>query len=428
MGKALDALLDVLDLEQIEWDIFRGRSPDDRRQRVFGGQVAGQALVAAGLTVPPDRPVHSLHAYFIRPGDPTAPLVYTVDRTRDGRSFTTRRVSAIQHGRTIFTLSASFHHAEPGPEHADPMPEVPPPDRLERNLDRWARILGQDHPRLRLFDGPFDLRSIGPLSVEAERDPSLRTTRNLVWLRVEGELPHDPLLHVCLMTYVSDLTLLDSVLLGHGLSWVDGRTTGASLDHAMWFHRTFRADRWLLYAQESPVAYGGRGLARGQVFTAEGQLVVSVMQEGLIRTTPRVIETRSLKKCCPLQGPLRRLPTCPWASYRRSWREVPNVIYINSDVFATSVPAAEPWRARLGAFSPRSAVLGTSVLGAAGGTGPSAFVRPVPRVRDKVALAIPVPLAAPMAQFGQTNNYNHMTSVLTVGEGTSGPPPYREPA
>jgi len=294
VGKTLDALLDLLDLEQIEWDIFRGRSPDERRQRVFGGQVAGQALVAAGRTVPPDRPVHSLHAYFIRPGDPAVPLVYTVDRTRDGRSFTTRRVSAIQHGRTIFTLSASFHHAEPGPEHSDPMPEVPSPDQVERNSDRWARILGEDHPRLRLFDGPFDLRSIGPLSAEAERDPSLRTTRNLVWLRVEGELPHDPLLHVCLMTYVSDMTLLDSVLLGHGLSWVDGRTTGASLDHAMWFHRTFRADRWLLYAQESPVAYGGRGLARGQVFTAEGQLVVSVMQEGLIRTAPRVIENRSL--------------------------------------------------------------------------------------------------------------------------------------
>jgi acyl-CoA thioesterase II len=153
MGKALDALLDLLDLEQIELDIFRGRSSDERRQRVFGGQVAGQALVAAGRTVPPDRPVHSLHAYFIRPGDPSVPLVYTVDRTRDGRSFTTRRVSAIQHGRTIFTLSASFHHAEPGPEHSDPMPEVPPPDLLERNSDRLAQILGEGHPRL--FGSPF---------------------------------------------------------------------------------------------------------------------------------------------------------------------------------------------------------------------------------------------------------------------------------
>jgi acyl-CoA thioesterase-2 len=253
---------------------------------VFGGQVAGQALVAAGRTVPPDRPVHSLHAYFIRPGDPTAPLVYTVDRTRDGRSFTTRRVAAIQHGRTIFTLSASFHHAEPGPEHADPMPDAPPPEQVERNADRWAKILGEDYPRV--FDSPFDLRSVGPLSIEAERDPALRTTKNMVWLRVDTELPDDPLLHVCLMTYASDMTLLDSVLLGHGLSWLDGRTTGASLDHAMWFHRSFRADRWLLYSQSSPAAYGGRGLARGEVFTAEGQLVVSVMQEGLIRVAPDV--------------------------------------------------------------------------------------------------------------------------------------------
>jgi len=261
MGKALDELIDLLDLDQIEVNIFRGRSPDERRQRVFGGQVAGQALVAAGRTVPADRPVHSLHAYFIRPGDPTVPLVYLVDRVRDGRSFTTRRVSAVQHGETIFTLSASFHHAEPGPEHSDPMPDVPPPEAVERRQDRLARVLGEASVPWR--DSPIDLRSIGPLQVEAERDPSLRTTTNLVWLRVDGELPDDPLLHVCLMTYASDMTLLDSVLLGHGLSWWDGRTTGASLDHAMWFHRPFRADRWLLYAQDSPVAYGGRGLARG---------------------------------------------------------------------------------------------------------------------------------------------------------------------
>jgi len=282
MGKALDELIDLLDLDQIEVNIFRGRSPDERRQRVFGGQVAGQALVAAGRTVPADRPVHSLHAYFIRPGDPTVPLVYLVDRVRDGRSFTTRRVSAVQHGETIFTLSASFHHAEPGPEHSDPMPDVPPPEAVERRQDRLARVLGEASVPWR--DSPIDLRSIGPLQVEAERDPSLRTTTNLVWLRVDGELPDDPLLHVCLMTYASDMTLLDSVLLGHGLSWWDGRTTGASLDHAMWFHRPFRADRWLLYAQDSPVAYGGRGLARGEVFTEQGELVVSVVQEGLIRT------------------------------------------------------------------------------------------------------------------------------------------------
>jgi acyl-CoA thioesterase-2 len=282
MDKALDRLLDLLDLEQIEVNIFRGRSPDETRQRVFGGQVAGQALVAAGRTVPADRPVHSLHAYFIRPGDPAVPIVYTVDRVRDGRSFTTRRVSGIQHGKAIFTLSASFHHPEPGPEHADPMPPAPPPEAVERTVDRLRRTVGPT--REPVFRHPIELRSIGPVPAEVALDPALRTTRNMIWLRVEGELPDDPLLHVCLMTYASDMTLLDSVLSGHGLSWSDGRTSGASLDHAMWFHRPFRADRWLLYVLESPVAAGGRGLARGQVFTADGDLVVSVMQEGLIRT------------------------------------------------------------------------------------------------------------------------------------------------
>jgi acyl-CoA thioesterase II len=289
MSKALDRLIELLDLEQIEVNIFRGRSPDENRQRVFGGQVAGQALVAAGRTVPADRPVHSLHAYFIRPGDTTVPIVYLVDRVRDGRSFTTRRVSAVQHGEAIFTLSASFHRPEPGAEHADPMPDVPPPEQVERNSDRLARLLDQA-PR-QPFDNPIDLRSVGPMSAEAAGDPSLRTTRNLIWLRVDGELPDDPLLHVCLMTYASDMTLLDSVLLGHGLTWLDGSTSGASLDHAMWFHRPFRADRWLLYAQDSPVASGARGLAHGQVFTAEGELVVSVMQEGLIRSRPRSART-----------------------------------------------------------------------------------------------------------------------------------------
>ncbi len=286
MNKALDDLLDLLDLEQIEVNIFRGRSPDERVQRVFGGQVAGQALGAAGRTVPADRPVHSLHAYFIRPGDPAVPLVYMVDRVRDGRSFTTRRVSVIQHGKTIFTLSASFHRPEPGPVHAVPMPVVPPPDSVPPASERLEKLFGPLDPSYArmLKNNPVDLRILGPLTVEAQQDPALRAASNMVWLRVDGELPDDPLLHVCLMTYASDMTLLDSVLLAHGLSWVDGRTIGASLDHAMWFHRPFRADSWLLYAQESPVASGARGLARGQVFTQSGDLVVSVMQEGLIRT------------------------------------------------------------------------------------------------------------------------------------------------
>lgn len=286
MSDSLDKLLDLLDLEQIEVNIFRGRSPDETVQRVFGGQVAGQALVAAGRTVPDDRPVHSLHAYFIRPGDPAVPLVYTVDRVRDGRSFTTRRVTAVQHGEAIFVMSASFHHPEQGLEHADQMPGAPPPEEVRSSAERLEDALGVPLPA-HMRDSPIDLRTVGPLSIEASRDPSLRTTRSLVWLRVNGELPDDPLLHVCLMTYVSDLTLLDTVLLGHGRSWYDGRTIGASLDHAMWFHRPFRADQWLLYAQESPIAHGARGLARGEVFTADGHLVVSVVQEGLIRTVTK---------------------------------------------------------------------------------------------------------------------------------------------
>jgi acyl-CoA thioesterase-2 len=285
MSEALDRVVELLNLEQIEVDIFRGRSPEgERRQRVFGGQVAGQALVAAGRTVPEDRPVHSLHAYFIRPGDPTVPLIYLVERVRDGRSFTTRRVTTIQHGKTIFTLSASFHRREPGIAHADPMPEVPPPDAIPPTAERMEELFG---PSVREWYGgnPIDIRHIGPLTFEAERDPSLRTTRNLVWLRADGDLPDDPLLHVCLVTYASDMTLLDSVLLAHGLSWADGRTTGASLDHAMWFHGPFRADRWLLYAQDSPVAQGALGLARGEMYTSDGELVVSVVQEGLVRTS-----------------------------------------------------------------------------------------------------------------------------------------------
>jgi acyl-CoA thioesterase-2 len=268
VSKALDSLVELLDLEQIEANIFRGRSPSDWRQRVFGGQVAGQALVAAGRTVPADRAVHSLHAYFIRPGDPVVPIVYLVDRVRDGRSFTTRRVSAIQHGKTIFTLSASFHLDEPGLSHGSPMPAVAPAESIPPASHEF-------------FAGnPIDLRFVGAPVGFAPDDV---TEHSLVWLRADGELPDDPLLHVCLMTYVSDLTLLDTVLRRHGISWADGQISGASLDHAMWFHRPFRADRWLLYDQESPSAAGARGLARGQVFTDQGELVVSVVQEGLIR-------------------------------------------------------------------------------------------------------------------------------------------------
>ena len=285
MSDSLDQLVDLLNLEQIEVNIFRGRSPDETVQRVFGGQVAGQALVAAGRTVPADRPVHSMHAYFIRPGDPAVPLVYTVDRVRDGRSFTTRRVTAVQHGKVIFALSASFHHPEQGLEHSMPMPAAPRPEELRSDADRLADALGAPLPA-QFRDTPIELRSVGPLPIEVARDPSLRAPddfSSLVWVRVTGKLPDNPLLHVCLMTYISDLTLLQTVVLGHGVSFQSGGVSPASLDHAMWFHRPFRADQWLLYAQDSPVAADGRVLARGQVFTTEGDLVVSVVQEGLIR-------------------------------------------------------------------------------------------------------------------------------------------------
>ena len=286
VGSPGTGLPELLTLERIEDDLFRSVVVSKEPAGLFGGQVAGQALVAAGRTVPPDRLVHSLHAYFIRPGDPAVPIVYTVDRVRDGRSFATRRVTAIQHGKVIFTLSASFHHPEPGLEHAEPMPKVPPPEQVRSSAKRVAEATGEQPPP-HYWDSPIEMRSVGPLSIEAARDPALRATSSQVWLRINGELPDDPLLHVCLVTYVSDLTLLDTVLVRHGVSWYDGQTSGASLDHAMWFHRPFRADQWLLYALDSPIAYGARGLARGEMFTAGGDLVVSVVQEGLIRTTPK---------------------------------------------------------------------------------------------------------------------------------------------
>src|SRR5260370_4806174 len=295
MSKALDAVVELLDLEQIELAIFRGRSTEnERRQRVCGGQVAGRALVAAGRTVPEDRPVHSLHAYFIRPGDPTVPLIYLVDRVRDGRSFTTRRVSAVQHGKTIFTLSASFHHPETGVLHQRPMPEVPPPEAVPSAADRMEELFG-DAAADYAWSNPIDIRHLGPLSLEAATRPSLRVTHSMAWVPADRELPDDPFLHVCLLTYASDMTLLDSVLLANGLSWADGKTVGSSLDHAMWFHRPFRADRWLLYTQESPVAAGGRGVARWRGVTTRGGPAGSRGEGGGIHATPwaRWVEARN---------------------------------------------------------------------------------------------------------------------------------------
>jgi acyl-CoA thioesterase-2 len=276
---ALDDLITLLDLENIEVNIFRGHSPDEHRQRVFGGQVAGQALVAAARTVAHGH-VHSLHAYFLRPGDPTIPILYEVDRIRDGRSFSTRRVVAIQHGQAIFNLQASFQLPEEGLEFQIKGPaDVPAPATLPDFKTRMAPFkqhMGEWYERPR----PIDTRYVGA-------DPSTRheqrTPFQQVWMRADGVLPDDPVLHACIVTYASDMTLLDTVLMPHGISWFDNKVQMASLDHAMWFHRPFRADHWLLYDQGTPTSSHARGLAYGNLFTESGDLVVTVVQEGLIR-------------------------------------------------------------------------------------------------------------------------------------------------
>jgi acyl-CoA thioesterase-2 len=280
--QALDDLLVLLELEPLEVNLFRGLSPDEDQQRVFGGQVAAQALVAAGRTVEPDRPVNSLHSYFLRPGDPNVPIIYEVDRIRDGRSFTTRRVIAIQHGRAIFNLAASFQIVEAGPDHAMAMPEVPGPEALptyRERLQPYLPRLGAEMVEWLARERPIDSR---PVEDPHWLQPGPRQPEQDVWIRTNGTLPDDPLLHACVVAYASDLSLLDTATLPHAIGY-DGHYQMASLDHAMWFHRPFRADEWLLYHQMSPSAHGARGLALGHVFTREGTLAITVMQEGLIR-------------------------------------------------------------------------------------------------------------------------------------------------
>ena len=293
MQQAVDDLIALLDLEPIEVNIFRGTQPDEERLRVFGGQVAGQALMAAGRTVEAGR-VHSLHAYFLRPGDPKVPILYEVDRIRDGRSFSTRRVVAIQQGEAIFNLSASFHVDERGPEHQFPMPEVPDPETLPtlpERLAQWKDRLSDWYYR----PHPIDQRYIGSIpwasreGAGADAGPYQR-----LWLRADGELPDDPLLHACIAAYASDLSLYDTILGPHEVRW-DGEFMGASLDHCMWFHQPFRADDWLLYDMDSPIAADARGLARGSFFDRAGRLVVSVAQEGLVRFLGATPPSRSYR-------------------------------------------------------------------------------------------------------------------------------------
>jgi acyl-CoA thioesterase-2 len=284
-GEALTRLLALLDLEKIEENVFRGLSPPEPVQRVFGGQVLAQALVAATRTVETPRPCHSFHAYFLRPGDPKVPILYEVDRSRDGASFTARRVVAIQHGAPIFTLAASFQRVESGFEHQSKMPVVPPPEELEDE----QQVLLRD-PSLKAEmrawvarDRPFETRSVlgrGPFANSGDRPA--RPPVDHIWLKTSGALPDDPAIHRALLAFVSDMSLLDTSLLPHGKSiFSDVRV--ASLDHAMWFHQPFRADEWLLYAQDSPSASGARGFNRGAIYRRDGVLVASVAQEGLIR-------------------------------------------------------------------------------------------------------------------------------------------------
>jgi acyl-CoA thioesterase II len=281
---ALDDLVGLLDLERLEVNLFRGDSLDRDRVRIYGGQVLAQALMAAGRTVEPDRYVHSMHAYFLKLGDPHVPVVFDVDRIRDGGSFTTRRVVAIQHGQAIFNLAASFHKRERGPEHADRMPDVPSAEELPtvarlpegepETIDRKGAPHVIDALDFRhvggLWGPPHEHRGVG-------RDPDQDT-----WFRARGRLPDDPLLHACVVAYAYDLTLLGTSMLPHPLT-DDESLMMASLDHVMWFHRPFRADEWLLYHVHSPSAGAARGFAQGQLFCADGTLAVSVAQEGLVR-------------------------------------------------------------------------------------------------------------------------------------------------
>jgi acyl-CoA thioesterase-2 len=280
----LPDLLKLLDLERIEDNLFRGESRVVGAPQVFGGQVLGQALVAASRTVE-GRQVHSLHAYFLRRGDLSVPIVFEVDRSRDGGSFTSRRVVAVQHGQPILTMSASFQVAEPGLEHQAPMPEAPPPESLRDLAELEAEVIERmPHKVTGYFRNqrPFEFRAVSPDDyLTREKRPA----RKLVWFRVTGQLAADQTLHRCLLTYVSDYHLLATATMPHGVNFLQLQV--ASIDHAIWFHRDLQVDDWLLYAIESPSASGARGFSRGAIYARDGALVASVAQEGLIRENSR---------------------------------------------------------------------------------------------------------------------------------------------
>ncbi|HXC53224.1 MAG TPA: acyl-CoA thioesterase II [Candidatus Limnocylindrales bacterium] len=275
----LDDVLRLLDVEELEVNIFRGHNPDEQRQRVFGGQVAAQALMSAARTVPAGRTVHSLHSYFLRPGDMKVPILYIVDRIRDGRSFTTRRVVAIQHGEAIFNLQASFQVPEPGLMHGLEMPDAPDPETLPTNAERLASY-GRALPRQAVEPRAIDIRWCDPPGWKPHKGAD---SRSMIWMRADGVVPEDPLLHTCVLVYASDYTLTETVMRPHGVHWSDPGVMCASLDHAMWFHRPLKVDDWWLYVEDSPAAESARGLARGIIFDRSGRLCCSVVQEILLR-------------------------------------------------------------------------------------------------------------------------------------------------
>lgn len=283
MSYTLDDLLGLLDLEELELNIFRGTSRDIGSGSVFGGQVLAQGLVAAGRTVEDERIAHSLHGYFILPGDVETPIVYFVDRLRDGKSFATRRVTAIQHGRAIFNMAVSFQVEERGPEHQTTLPEVPPPEELSSELDLIRRIADRIPERLRGIytqDRPIEVRPVDPVDPFA---PEPRPPLRYLWIRSVGSVPNERLQHQSVLAYASDYGLLGTALLPHALSFQLPNLQAATLDHALWFHRPFRVDDWLLFAMDSPIAAGARGFTRGSIFTRDGTLVASIAQEGLMR-------------------------------------------------------------------------------------------------------------------------------------------------
>ena len=283
MDVTMADVLRVLELEELEVNIFRGRTPKENRPRVFGGQVAAQATRSALRTVPSDRRLHSLHSYFLRPGDVAAPILYMVDRIRDGRSFTTRRVVAVQHGEPIFNMSASFQVAEEGVEHDLPAPDVPDPETLPTLSERLQPYRGR-LPERAFKERPIDIRWCDP---PGYRPADGESWQSRVWMRAKAELPDDPILHTCVLIYASDYTLTETVMRPHGIHWSDPGVMTASLDHCMWFHGPVRADRWWLYVSDSPAATGARGLARGTIFDRGGRLVGSVAQEVVLRTRSR---------------------------------------------------------------------------------------------------------------------------------------------